>query len=114
VLEPEHALNIPIDRFETPRKAFMLIIPREPPVSIFDTLGLVVVSIALVFIWIRRNKEAPAVRSRRRLGLIVAGLGAGLLLGTFLFPRIYALQPGAILILLFGLLYWLVNRIDKA
>jgi len=82
-------------------------------VPIFDTIGLVVVAVALVFIWIRRNKEAPAVRSRRRLGLIVAGMGAAFLLATLVFARIHALRPAAILILLFGVLYWLLNRIDK-
>ena len=80
---------------------------------LFDTIGLVVVAVALVFIWVRRNKEAPAVRSRRRLGLIVAALGAILLLATLADARIHALRPAAILILLFGLLYWLLNRIDK-
>lgn len=80
---------------------------------IFDTIGLVVVAVALVFIWVRRNKEAPAVRSRRRLGLIVAAMGAVLLLATLVFARVHALRPAAILILLFGLLYWLLNRIDK-
>jgi hypothetical protein len=87
----------------------------EPhPVPIFDTIGLIVVAVALVFIWVRRNREAPAVRSRRRLGLIVASMGAALLLATLTFARIHALRPAAILILLFGLLYWLLNRIDKA
>jgi multisubunit Na+/H+ antiporter MnhB subunit len=86
----------------------------ELPLSLFDIIGLVVVAIGLVFIWIRRNKEAPAVRSRRRLGLIVAGLGGVLLVGSFAFSRIYALWPAAVLILLFGVLYWLLNRIDPA
>ena len=80
---------------------------------LFDTIGLIVVAVALVFIWVRRNQEAPAVRSRRRLGLIVASMGAVLLLATLVFARIYVLRPAAILILLFGLLYWLLNRIDK-
>jgi hypothetical protein len=83
-------------------------------VSTFDAIGLIVVAVALVFIWIRRNKDASAVRSRRRLGLIVAGMGGLLLLATLVFARIYAFMPAAILILLFGLLYWLLNRIDKA
>jgi len=78
-----------------------------------DTIGVIVVAVALVFIWVRRNQEAPAVRSRRRLGLIVASMGAVLLLATLVFARIYVLRPAAILILLFGLLYWLLNRIDK-
>jgi len=82
-------------------------------VPLFDTIGLIVVAVALVFIWVRRNQEAPAVRSRRRLGLIVASMGAVLLLATLVFARIYVLRPAAILILLFGLLYWLLNRIDK-
>ncbi len=80
---------------------------------LLDTIGLIVVAVALVFIWVRRNQEAPAVRSRRRLGLIVASMGAVLLLATLVFARIYVLRPAAILILLFGLLYWLLNRIDK-
>ncbi len=84
-----------------------------PPVPLLDTIGLIVVAVALVFIWVRRNQEAPAVRSRRRLGLIVASMGAVLLLATLVFARIYVLRPAAILILLFGLLYWLLNRIDK-
>jgi hypothetical protein len=82
-------------------------------VSVFDITGLVVVIIALVFIWIRRNKEPGAVRSRRRLGLIVAGLGAALLVASLLFARVYPFQPAAVLITLFGLLYWLLNRVDK-
>ena len=86
---------------------------EPPPVPLFDTIGLIVVAVALVFIWVRRNQEAPAVRSRRRLGLIVASMGAVLLLATLVFARIYVLRPAAILILLFGLLYWLLNRIDK-
>jgi multisubunit Na+/H+ antiporter MnhB subunit len=81
--------------------------------SLFDIIGVVVVVVALVFIWVRRNKEPSAVHSRRRLGIIVAGLGAVLLLASFAFARIYALRPAAVLILLFGLLYWLLNRIDK-
>ncbi len=81
--------------------------------SLFDILALVVVAIGLVFIWVRRNKEPSAVHSRRRLGLIVAGLGAVLLLASLVSTRIYALRPAAVLILLFGLLYWLLNRIDK-
>ena len=81
--------------------------------STFDAIGVVVVTIALIFIWIRRNKEVPAVRSRRRLGLIVAAMGALLLLATLVFARIHVLRPAAALILLFGLLYWLLNQIDK-
>ena len=81
--------------------------------SVFDITGLVVVINALVFIWIRRNKEPGAVRSRRRLGLIVAGLGAALLVASLLFARVYPFQPAAVLITLFGLLYWLLNRVDK-
>jgi multisubunit Na+/H+ antiporter MnhB subunit len=80
----------------------------------FDIIGLIVVTIALVFIWIRRNKQPSAVRSRRRLGLIVAGIGALLLLATLAVPRILPLRPAALLIVIFGLLYWLLNRIDKA
>jgi hypothetical protein len=82
--------------------------------SPFDIIGLVVVTIALIFIWVRRNKEASAVLSRRRLGLIVAGLGVVLLLASLISARMNALRPAAVLILLFGLLYWLLNRIDKA
>jgi len=82
-------------------------------VSVFDITGLIVVIIGLIFIWVRRNKEPGAVRSRRRLGLIVAGLGAALLVASLLFARVYPFQPAAVLITLFGLLYWLLNRIDK-
>ena len=81
--------------------------------SLFDIIGLIVVAVALIFIWVRRNKEVPAILSRRRLGLIVAGLGAVLLLASLVSARIYALRPAAVLILLFGLLYWLLNRIDR-
>ena len=81
--------------------------------SFFDIIGLIVVAIALVFVWIRRNKQPSAARSRRRLGLIVAGLGAVLLLGTLAVPRILPLRPAGLLIVIFGLLYWLLNRIDK-
>ena len=81
--------------------------------SLFDIIGLIVVVVALIFIWVRRNKEASAILSRRRLGLIVAGLGAVLLLASLVSARIYALRPAAVLILLFGLLYWLLNRIDR-
>jgi hypothetical protein len=96
-------------------------VPRRYPVeaeihlvSVFDIIGIVVVIIALIFIWVRRNKEPGAVRSRRRLGLIVAGLGAALLVASLLFARVHPLQPAAVLITLFGLLYWLLNKIDKA
>src|SRR5262249_19936947 len=82
-------------------------------VSVFDILGLIVVIIGLIFIWVRRNKEAAAVHSRQRLGLIVAGLGGILLISALALTRIRPLLPAAFLILLFGLLYWLLNRFDK-
>jgi len=111
------ALNYSLSNFQRPAaKRALRRYPVEAEghlVSVFDITGLIVVIIGLIFIWVRRNKDASAVHSRQRLGLIVAGLGGILLISALAVTRIRPLLPAAILILLFGLLYWLLNRIDK-
>ena len=78
-----------------------------------DVIGPAVIAVALVFIWVRRNKEPNAVRLRRRLGPIVVGVGTTLLLASLVLASVYRLRLASVLIMLFGFLYWLINRIDK-
>jgi len=83
-------------------------------VATLDVIGLAVIAVALVFVWVRRNKEPNSVRLRRRLGLIVVGVGTTLLLASLVSASVYRLRLASVLIMLFGFLYWLLNRIDKA